>query len=161
MLYALEKSSLLQDACAAAVVVQPAVGISHVVDRWQNRPQGIPERIGGALMRSRPVRDGVRDISRWRDPDITRWLAEFEPVVPTVCAVSWSIEPTSWVDSYHRTLNGIAPGHAHDGQFLLVDQRIPGASLVCLPALDHAQPVFGGNFFDAERFWRTLVGIAH
>ena len=67
-------------------------------------------------MRSRPVRDGVRDISRWRDPDITRWLAEFEPVVPTVCAVSWSIEPTSWVDSYHRTLNGIAPGHAHDAR---------------------------------------------
>ena len=160
LLYALETVGSLRDACAAAVVVQPALGMSRVVDRWQNYPQGLRERIGRALISSPPVRAGVRDISGDRDPVISGWLGNFEPAVPTVCAVSWSIQPTSWVDSYHRTLNEIAPGHAHDGQFLLVDQRIPGASLVCLPELDHAQAVFGGHSFDAGRFWRTLVNIA-
>lgn len=160
LLYALQTTAPLREACAAAVVVQPAVGTSRVVDRWQNEPRGVRERVGRALIASEPVRDGVREISGGRDAVIADWLAGFEPAVPTVCAVSWSIQPTSWVDSYHRTLNEIAPGHAHDGQFLLVDQRLPGASLVCLPELDHAQPVLGGHSFDAGRLWRTLVEIA-
>lgn len=160
LLYALETDDKLRDSCAAAVVVQPAVGMSRVVDRWLNHPRGLRERMGGVLISSSPVRAGVRDISAERDPIVTDWLADFEPAVPTVCAVSWSIQPTSWVDSYHRTLNEIAPGHAHDGQFLLVDQQIPGASLVCLPELDHAQAVFGGHSFDAGRFWQTLIQIA-
>lgn len=160
LLYALETDDRLRDACAAAVVAQPAVGMSRVVDRWQNHPRGLRERMGGVLLSSPPVRAGVRDISAARDPVVSDWLADFKPVVPTVCAVSWSIRPTSWVDSYHRTLNEMAPGHAHDGQFLLVDQRILGASLVCLPELDHAQVVFGGHAFDAGRFWQTLVRVA-
>jgi alpha-beta hydrolase superfamily lysophospholipase len=160
LLYALQTTAPLRKACAAAVVAQPAVGISRVVDRWQNEPRGVRERIGRALIASEPVREGVREISGGRDPVIADWLEGFEPSVPTVCAVSWSIQPTSWVDSYHRTLNEIAPGHAHDGQFLMVDQRLPEASLVCLPELDHAQPVLGGHSFDAGRFWRTLVEIA-
>lgn len=159
LLYALETDEKLRDTCAAAVVAQPAVGVSRVVDRWQNHPRGFRERIGGVLLSSAPVRAGVRDISVERDPIVSDWLADFEPVVPTVCAVSWSIQPTSWVDSYHRTLNEIAPGHAHDGQFQLVDQRIPGASVVCLPELDHAQVVFGGHSFDAGRFWQTLIQV--
>jgi alpha-beta hydrolase superfamily lysophospholipase len=160
LLFALETTPSLRDVCAAAVVVQPAVGISRVVDRWQNDPRGVRERAGSALIGRWPVRDGVREISGARDPVIADWLEEFTPAVPTVCAVSWSIQPTSWVDSYHRTLNEIAPGHAHDGQFLLVDQRLPGASLVCLPQLDHAQPVLGGHSFEAGRFWRALVEVA-
>ena len=160
LLYALQTEEKLRDNCAAAVVVQPAVGMSRVIDRWQNHPRGLRERIGGVLLSSAPVRAGVRDISAERDPGVSEWLANFEPVVPTLCAVSWSIQPTSWVDSYHRTLNEVAPGHAHDGQFLLVDQRIRGTSLVCLPELDHAQAVFGGHSFDAGRFWQTLVQIA-
>jgi hypothetical protein len=160
LLYALETTAALRGACAAAVVAQPAVGVSRVVDRWQTAPRGIRERAGRALLATRPLRDGVREITSRRDPVIAGWLAGFVPVVPTLCAVSWSIRPTSWVDSYHRTLKEIAPGHAHDGQFLLVDQRLPKAPLVCLPEIDHAQPVLGGHSFNAGRFWRTLVEIA-
>jgi len=160
LLYTLESTPPLRDSCAAAVVVQPAVGKSAVVDRWQNSPCGMRERAGGMLLASRPVRNGVREISTTRDPQIADWLATFRPVVPTLCAVSWSIRPTSWVDSYHRTLNEVAPGHAHDGQFFLPDQRLAHAKLVCLPEIDHAQPVLGGHGFDAGRFWRTLVETA-
>ena len=160
LLYALETVRVLRESCVAALVVQPAVGTSRVVDRWLNRPTGIGERIGRQLISTPLIRTGVRDISNDRDPAITGWLESFVPSVPTVCAVSWSIRPTSWVDSYHRTLNRIAPGHAHDGQFFLADQRIPGVSLVCLPEIDHAQAVFGGHGFDAGRFWRALISIA-
>src|SRR5690606_4361951 len=160
LLYALETTPSLRESCVAAVVVQPAVGMSLVVDRWQHAPRSLSERVGRAVLASRVVSGGVCEISRARDPVVGEWLARFAPVVPTVCAVSWSIQPTSWVDSYHRTLNEIAPGHAHDGQFLLVDQRLAGASLVCLPEIDHAQPVLGGYGFDAGRFWRTLVELA-
>lgn len=160
LLYALETEQDLRESCTGAVVVQPAVGISRVVDRWQNYPRDVREQMGRILIGSAPVRQGVREISNQRDPVVADWLSGFEPSVPTLCVVTWSIQPTSWVDSYHRTLREIAPGHAHDGQFLMVDQRLPGATLVCLPELDHAQPVFGGHSFDAGRFWRTLVGTA-
>ena len=160
LLYALDTVCALRESCVAALVVQPAVGMSRVVDRWLNRPAGIGERIGRLWLSNRLVSNGVRDISKDRDAAITNWLERFAPPVPTVCTVSWSIRPTSWVDSFHRTLNQIAPGHAHDGQFLLADQRVPGASLVCLPEIDHAQAVFGGHGFDDGRFWRTLVSIA-
>jgi alpha-beta hydrolase superfamily lysophospholipase len=160
LLYVLETSRPLRESCVAAVVAQPAVGASRIVDRWQNEPRGVRERIGRGLIAIDPVRDGVREISSRRDPVVADWLAGFEPAVPTTCMVSWSIQPTSWVDSYHRTLAEIVPGHAHDGQFLMVDQRLPGASLVCLPEIDHAQPVLGGYSFDPGRFWRTLVETA-
>lgn len=160
LLYALASNESLRARCAAAVVVQPAVGLSRVVERWRAAPRGLGERIGRKLLASSLVRNGVREISTERDPVVVDWLACFAPAVPTLSAVSWSIRPTSWIDSYHRTLNEIAPGHAHDGQFLLVDQRLRAASFVCLPALDHAQPVLGGLGFDAGRFWRTLVEVA-
>ena len=159
-LYTLEQSPALRAGCAAAVVVQPAVGISRVVDRWQHAPAGLRERFGRGLIANAYVRDGVREISRERDPIIGDWLAQFAPVVPTLCVATWSIRPTSWVDSYHRTLNELAPGHAHDGQFLLEDQRLPGADLIGLPEIDHAQPVLHGDNLDAGRFWHTLVTLA-
>ena len=159
LLWALEQTQALRALCAAAIVVQPAAGVSPVVNRWQNAPKTIFERAGGALISTPPVRAGVRDISKDRDDVVSKWLEEFSPVTPTLCVATWSIKPTSWVDSYHRTLNEIAPGHAHDGQFLMTDQRLPGTSLVCLPELDHAQPVFGGNQLDTERLWRALIHV--
>lgn len=159
LLWALDTTPALRAICSAAIVVQPAAGVSPVVDRWQRYPSTVIERAAGALIASPPVRAGVRDISVDRDAAVSDWLTQFSPVVPTLCVATWSVQPTSWVDSYHRTLNEVAPGHAHDGQFLTADQRLPGTSLVCLPELDHAQPVFGGNQLDTERFWRTLVCV--
>lgn len=159
-LWALHSNPRLSERCAAAVIVQPPVGASRVVERWLDAPKSPWERSSAALLRHRLVHAGVRDISRQRDGAITQWLESFEPVVPTLCAVSWSIAPTRWVDSFHRTLGKLMPGHAHDGQLLLVDQRLPRARIVGLPEIDHAQPVLGGHGFDAGRFWRTLVGMA-
>jgi hypothetical protein len=160
LLYVLETTPALRESCTGAVVVQSAAGPSRVIERWQNAPRGIGERVRRQVIRHWLVRDGVRDISQARDPLVSEWLGRFVPAVPTLCVVSWSLEPTSWVDSYHRTLEEMAPGQAHDGQFLLQDQRLPGTNLVCLPHVDHAQPMLGGSGFDVARFWRTLVETA-
>ena len=159
-LWALAEHAPLRARCRAAVVVQPPVGYSWVVDKWVRTPDSFRERVLRRLLGSGAVRDGVRDISRSRDAEVSAWLETFAPDVPTLNAVSWSIQPTSWVDSYHGELRALRPGHAHDGQFFLCDQRLPATPLVGLPALDHAQPVLGGYGLDVGRLWRALVSCA-
>ncbi len=76
---------------------------------------------------------------------------------PIVQTASWSTKPTAWLDSFHGRMSEIAPGIAHDGQFLLKDLLWPGWPHLLLPHLDHAQPVMGGNGFDSVRYWLTYV----
>ena len=77
---------------------------------------------------------------------------------PIVQTASWSSRPTTWLDSFHERLGEIAPGVAHDGQFLLADLIWPAPiEHVLLPHLDHAQPVMDGFGFDSARYWETLV----
>jgi len=160
LLWALERDEALRQRCIAAVVVQPPVGASRVIEYWRSPSARLTQRLGYRLAMSRAFAAGVQDIGPDRDAAISAWLAAFTPCVPTVCVVSWSISPTSWVDSFHKTLAAASPGHAHDGQVLLVDQVLPDTPLVCLPEIDHAQAVLGGHGFDSARFWRTLSSIA-
>lgn len=77
---------------------------------------------------------------------------------PIVQTASWSTRPTTWLDSFHERLGEIAPGVAHDGQFLLADLIWPApVRHVLLPHLDHAQPVMDGFGFDSARYWQTLL----
>ena len=124
------------------------------------RGRRLPARARAALLRRRWFRDGVRDISSRRDPIVTHWLETFLPRLPVLQAESWSVRATSWVDSYHRELNRLRPGHAHDGQFYLADQRLPSTPVVGLANIDHAQPVLGGHGLDAARLWRALAACA-
>jgi hypothetical protein len=159
-LYALHNSATLQARCAAVVIVQPPVGRSWLVDKWLHSPVTLREKAMGFALRRRQFRDGVRDISTSRDAQISDWIVQIALRVPVLHAVSWSTRATSWVDSYHKQLNALRPGHAHDGQFFLADQCLPSMPMVCLPALDHAQPVLGGLGFDAARLWRALAFCA-
>ena len=79
---------------------------------------------------------------------------------PHIQAASWSIQPTSWLDSFHERLGEIAPGVAHDGQFYLADMLWPDTPNVLLAEVDHAQPAMGGFGFDPVLFWRGLVAVA-
>lgn len=160
LLRALELDPSLRERCIAAIVVQPPVGISHVLKSLQAEDAAFGQRLTNRVLNTRAFHNGVRDISVSRDPALTNWLTEFRPGVPTVCVVSWSVEPSSWIDSWHRTLSRACPGIAHDGQFLTTDQLLPETPVIMLPRIDHAQPVLGGRGFDPGRFWRTLAGVA-
>jgi hypothetical protein len=159
-LWALDQNPRLREHCAAIVVVQPPVRRSWLIDSWAATPGAWPARARAALLRRRWFRDGVRDISSRRDPIVTHWLETFLPGLPVLQAASWSVHATSWVDSYHRELNRLRPGHAHDGQFYLADQRLPSTPVVGLANIDHAQPVLGGHGLDAARLWRALAACA-
>lgn len=76
---------------------------------------------------------------------------------PVLQMVSWSVQPTAWLDSFHRRLAEISPGNAHDGQFYLDEALWPTLPHVLLPRIDHAQPAVGGFGFDHARYWTTLL----
>lgn len=78
---------------------------------------------------------------------------------PVISVATWSIKPTSWLDSYHKKLGQIRPGCAHDGQFFLEDQVWPQFKQIILGNIDHAQPAMGGNGFDDARFWLTILNL--
>ena len=160
LLHALETHPHLRARCIAAIVVQPPVGTSPVLQHFSSDNASVGQRISKRLLGTRFFARGVRDISGDRNPDLSRWLSNFRPSVPTINVASWSIEPTSWIDSWHQTLGRVCPGIAHDGQFLTHEQLLPELPVIALPRLDHAQPVLGGNAFDVARFWQTLVGVA-
>ena len=140
--------------------MQPPVGISHVLEHLNSSDASTSQKIAARVLASSAFINGVRDISIERDAETSQWLHGFTPSVPTLCAASWSIEPTSWIDSWHQILQEVCPGIAHDGQFLTSDQVLRGTPVVTLPRIDHAQPVLGGNGFDPARFWMTLIGLA-
>ncbi len=160
ILRALECDSSLRRRCIAAIAVQPPVGISHVLEYLKSSEASATQKLASHVLASRIFVEGIRDISVNREYEFSQWLQHFKPSVPTLCAASWSIEPTSWIDSWHQILQKTCPGIAHDGQFMTSDQLLPETAVVTLPRIDHAQPVLGGNGFDPGKFWSTLTQLA-
>jgi pimeloyl-ACP methyl ester carboxylesterase len=140
-----------------------------------------PSRVLGSILRgeSRSTLSGPRrraaELVQWlglhlvgaasggRELSGEEWTAAVTPLsmltwpFPVLQVASWSVQPTAWLDSFHRRLSEIAPGNAHDGQFYLDEALWPRLPHVLLPRIDHAQPVVGGFGFDAPRFWITLL----
>jgi hypothetical protein len=166
-LAALAQNKALSEACDGVALVQPPTGPSTVMDDVLAGSAGqlsikYPiDRVRRVLAKTPWVADGARDISSLRDPHITHLLKHLPAAVQCVHVVSWSAVPSSRLDTHHARLNARRPGWAHDGQFYLEHQRIEGIPQICLPRLDHGQPVLGGGGFDATRFWLTLLAIVH
>jgi hypothetical protein len=162
-LAALTADQALRARCAGIALVQPPVGPSAIVDAilGERAGQGPKERIARRVLNSRLAADGTRDISSQRDPRVVAMLGSIPHDLHLVHAVSWSVTAATRFDSHHARLNGIRPGCAHDGQFYLDDQVLPGHPQICLPHLDHGQPVIGGLGFDTGRFWLALADLLH
>jgi hypothetical protein len=170
MLAALTGDPALRARCTGIALVQPPVGPSAVVDAIFGEPVGksgpvmpapMTERIARRLLNSHWAAGGTRDISSRRDPRVGAMLAAIPDDLHLVHAVSWSVMTATRFDSHHARLNGFRPGCAHDGQFYLEHQVLPGHPQICLPRLDHGQPVIGGLGFDAGRFWLALADLLH
>lgn len=166
-LAALAQNQALSEACDGVALVQPPTGPSTVIDDVLACNVGQPsgnyplDRVRRVLAKTRWVAEGARDISSLRDPHITHLLNHLPADVSCLHVISWSAAPSSRFDTHHGRLNARRPGWAHDGQFYLEHQRIEGMPQICLPRLDHGQPVLGGGGFDATRFWLTLLGVLH
>jgi len=167
-LAALSGDPMLRARCKGIALVQPPIGPSAIVDRIFGYSAGRsslvmfePGRLAHRLLNSRWVGDGTRDISSQRDPRVGAMLAAIPEDLHLVHAVSWSIAAATHFDSHHAQLNALRPGCAHDGQFYLEHQTLPGYPQICLPRLDHGQPVIGGLGFDAGRFWLALADLLH
>ncbi|WP_212800524.1 hypothetical protein [Pseudomonas sp. St316] len=166
-LAALSQNSALSQACDGVALVQPPVGPSTVIDEVLNCSTRPParhyplDRVRRVLAKTHWVADGTRDISSLRDPQITHMLNHLPADLHCAHVVSWACTPSSRFDTHHARLNTLRPGWAHDGQFYLDHQRLEGMPQICLPQLDHGQPVLGGGGFDATRFWLTLLNTLH
>lgn len=168
MLAALTGDPALSARCAGIALVQPPVGPSAVVDAIFSEfvsksgpalPVPKMDRVARRLLGSRWTASGTRDISSRRDPRVSAMLDEIPGDLHLMHAVSWSVTAATRFDSHHARLNGFRPGCAHDGQFYLEHQVLADQPQICLPHLDHGQPVIGGLGFDPGRFWLALADL--
>ncbi len=169
-LAALAQSNELQKACDGIALVQPPAGASTLVDELLDRTPGIGrtglpaphyrlDRLRRTLVNTRWLAGATRDISSRRDRKITQLLDELPGNLNAVHVVSWSASGHSFLDTHHTRLDRLRPRHAHDGQFYIERLCLPNVPQICLPHLDHGQPVLGGGGFDQVRFWMTLLDV--
>lgn len=76
---------------------------------------------------------------------------------PVFAISTWSKEPTSIVDSYHRVLNSLNKGTHHDGQFYLYQQFWPRFKNILIDDVDHAEIVLPNGKFDETLFWMNYL----
>lgn len=124
---------------------------------WHRRLAEAVQRIGLRLIGAHV---GGLELTGERIRAAARQADEVVRPYPHVQAASWSIRPTTWLDSFHERLGEIAPGVAHDGQFYLHDLIWPNTPNVLLGEVDHAQPAMGGFGFDPVAFWLAMVAVA-
>jgi hypothetical protein len=148
--------ALVQTPSAASAIMQSVLTgcYAESIGSWRTR---LAEKAQKTIFALPAFREGCEQLI---SPGIDEYVATLQGYpfpFPVLSVATWSIEPTSWVDSYHRRLGEIRPGHAHDGQLYLHDQLWQIAEQLVLGRIDHAQSVMGGNGFDLVRFWATLA----
>lgn len=100
---------------------------------------------------------GGRALTTGRIEPVIERLDAYRPPCPVLQVATWSVRPSSFLDSFHTRLAEIRPGVAHDGQFHLDQLVWPGRRHVLLAHIDHDQPAMGGLGFDAARAMTSLV----
>jgi hypothetical protein len=113
-------------------------------------------RIGIKLI---AAKGGCRDLIDVSESSPIRKVQDCSFGFPVLQVSSWSLTPTTWLDSYHQRLGEIRPKVAHDGQFYTEDLIWPQFKNLCVGSIDHAQPVVGGEGFDEGKFWTILHSL--
>lgn len=165
---ALAASPELSARCRGVVLSQTPRGPSLVVEsllqrRHQASLVGWHRRTAELLQRAGLIAVGARagglELTQPVFGELLREIDALPSPFPVVQMASWSSQPTTWLDSFHERLDEIAPGVAHDGQFLLSDLVWPSLPNVLLPHIDHAQPAMGGHGFDPGRYWASMLSL--
>jgi len=167
-LWAIGHNEALRARTAGVILVQTPVAASAIMesvmaDRHASTLRGLSvratEKLQKAVFSLPALRPGCEQLMSPQIDERVRHLQRISFEFPLISVATWSLKPTSWVDSYHRRLGQIRPGCAHDGLFYLEDQLWPTAEQLVLGRIDHAQSVMGGMGFDLVRFWTTLVAM--
>jgi pimeloyl-ACP methyl ester carboxylesterase len=152
----------------ALIMSQTAHGPSYVLESilhgvHQNENyswyRSLTEKIQLATLSTIRAKVGGEELTSKIWPNLVKTVDKLRFDFPILQTVSWSTQPTMWLDSFHERLKEIRPHCAHDGQFFLDDLIWPNIKHVLLPHLDHAQPVVGGFNFDHPKYWLTLINM--
>lgn len=119
--------------------------------------RSLSEKMQRVMLSAIRARVGGEELTSRVWPKLIKTVEKQQFNFPVIQTVSWSVQPTLWLDSFHERLNEIRPACAHDGQFFLNDLIWPNINHVLLPHLDHAQPVVGGFNFNHKHYWLTLI----
>lgn len=167
VLLALSGDPALAAATAGIVTVQmPRAGSPYLesvfsaAHRASRRPADtVRESVEGALLTLAGARAACRELDD----------ATLRAIAATLDATAWPFpwlgvatdasHPTRSLELKHARLARIAPGVPHDGVFYTADQRWPGARMLLLSDIDHAQPSVGGHSFAHDRFWCALLAL--
>jgi hypothetical protein len=104
-----------------------------------------------------------RACSELNDANVAALAAQIDAQAwpfPWIGVATHCASATRSLELKHERLSRIRPGAAHDGVFYLADQVWPGASMLELPGIDHAQPSVGGAGFAHDRFWSALLAAS-
>ena len=158
----------LASRCDGVALSQTPHGPSRVIEsvllgRHREMPRHAGRRVAEVLQRAALVlldaRRGGYELTSDVWPTLVGRVEDVAWPFPVLQTASWSSRPTAWLDSFHKRLGEISPGHAHDGQFFLNDLIWPELPHVLLPDLDHAQPAVGGYGFDHVRYWLAMLAV--
>lgn len=149
---------LMQTPSAASQVLESVIAGKHA-DTLSGPFDRAMQPLKSAALKAPFLRPGSRQLIEPHVGEIVDTLRACEFSFPVVSVATWSIRPTSWVDSFHKRLGEIRPGAAHDGQFYLEDQFWPAFEQLILGEIDHAQPVMGGGGFDPVPLWNCLLHL--
>lgn len=142
---------LVQTPHATSKVLESVFQRRHIVNIFTR----IKEKLMFFSLNLMGASKGAKDLV---SPGLDSYLLNYSFAFPILHFFTWSIKPTSWLDSYHTRLNEIAPGVAHDGQFYAHEMIWPDLKNIMIGGIDHAQPVVGGDGFNPARFWEVCLG---
>lgn len=159
-LTALENDQQIWPAIKGAILVQTPFDISPVLNSILTGayPRGkrttLKEAVYKVSLHLLSAKKACYDLI---NPNIKPYLKNYHFPFPVIQCVTWSVQPTSWVDSFHKRLSEIDKGVAHDGQFYVHKMLWPCFPNILVGGIDHAQPVVGGYGFQAGYFWEQCL----
>lgn len=122
-------------------------------------PLRVRLRFLGLLIKIFQMHKGAKEIA---SEDVYSYVETIEKTdypFPIYAVSTWSVKPTSIVDSYHRVLNSLYNGTPHDGQFYLYQQQWTRFKNILLEEVDHAEIVLPNGEFDETLFWCNYLNF--
>jgi hypothetical protein len=167
VLLALAGAPALAGATAGLVTVQmPRAGSPYLESVFsaahrasRRATDALRESIEGSLLTLAGARSACRELDDVTLGAIARTLDGVARPFPWLGVATEATRPTRSLELKHARLARIAPGVPHDGVFYTADQLWPGARMLLLSGIDHAQPSVGGEGFAHDRFWCALLAL--